>query len=254
MACVTRRRRRIAGFPHTRPGTEGRSAIADDDAQAAARSDAPAAPELPPPPLAPPQPPPPPGPHRRAATPAGSAPPPWPPGPRLGVGSVIGRTFDTFGREWSLFLVLAAPAALVGVLQLLTSRRSARSTRTACSSPAAADEPLLPGVGVVVATAVGLTGLACAVAADRLWRGEPAGIGDSAATAVRSIPRAIPSGCWCSAPGRVHAGRERFMPTTPSAAGSPGAAGERRRGSSCSPCPWSSSGRSSSCSSRSGCR
>ena len=40
-------------------------------------------------------------------------------GPRLGVGSVIGRTFDTFGREWSLFLVLATPAALVGVLQLL---------------------------------------------------------------------------------------------------------------------------------------
>ena len=33
--------------------------------------------------------------------------------------SVLGRTFDTFGREWSLFLVLAVPAAVASLLQML---------------------------------------------------------------------------------------------------------------------------------------
>lgn len=36
-----------------------------------------------------------------------------PRGPRLGVGSVVGRTFDVFGREWSLFIVLSVPVAIV---------------------------------------------------------------------------------------------------------------------------------------------
>src|SRR3954447_22115075 len=32
----------------------------------------------------------------------------------LDVGLVVGRTFDTLGREWSLFLALAVPAGIGG--------------------------------------------------------------------------------------------------------------------------------------------
>ena len=184
-------------------------------------------PPLPPPPYTPP-----------AYTPPQYSPPPAYPawigsaglyaGPRVDVGSVLGRTFDTFGREWSLFLVLALPAALASALQVLTTPMFELQLNGRLPPPTAADEPLtLFLVSVVVATAVGLTALACAVAADRLWRGEPAGIVDSAATAVRSIPRAIP--VWllvvlAQAAGTVVT--TQLANAAPSATSSPGAAGD----------------------------
>jgi hypothetical protein len=115
-------------------------------------------------------------------------------GPRLELGSIIGRTFDTFGREWSLFLVLAVPAAVVSLLQLLitpTFEAQVRAQQTAAGTTPT-DPWALFVVSVIVATGVGISALASVVAADRLWRGEPASIRDAFGGVVRSIPRAIP--------------------------------------------------------------
>ena len=71
-------------------------------------------------------------------------------------------------------------------------------------------------VSIVIATVGGLTGLACAVAADRLWRGQAPGIGDIVSAVRRSIPRAVP--IWLLVIGLQVAFTlvaERFMPTTP---------------------------------------
>ena len=115
-------------------------------------------------------------------------------GPHLQLGSIVGRTFDTFGREWSLFLVLAVPAAVVSLLQLLiTPTYEAQvQAQTSAAGPAPTDPWALFVVSVIVATGVGISALASVVAADRLWRGEPAGIRDAFGGVVRSIPRAIP--------------------------------------------------------------
>ena len=145
-----------------------------------------------------PEPPPPPAP-----SPPGAAAPPYPAwilpaaayaGPRLELASIIGRTFDTFGREWSLFLVLAAPAALASLLQLLTTPtfEAQRQAQSSAAGVAPTDPWALFVVSVIVATGVGISALASVVAADRLWRGEPAGIRDAFGGVVRSIPRAIP--------------------------------------------------------------
>ena len=115
-------------------------------------------------------------------------------GPRLELGSIIGRTFDTFGREWSLFLVLAIPAAIASLFQLLTTpTMEAQLQAQASASGAGPTDPwALFVVSVIVATGVGISALASVVAADRLWRGEPASIRDAFGGVVRSIPRAIP--------------------------------------------------------------
>lgn len=165
----------------------------------APRDAQPGAPLPPPPPTGPPP-------------PAGQVPPPFPPppgstpqyaawalppvdvGPRLDLGSIIGRTFDTFGREWSLFLVLAVPAALASLLQLVVTPTLDESIRAGQSAagPDPGDPWALFVVGVIVATAVGLTALASVVVSDRLWRGETAGVRDAVSGVIRSIPRAIP--------------------------------------------------------------
>ncbi len=114
-------------------------------------------------------------------------------GPRIEVGSVLGRTFDTFGREWSLFLVLAVPAAVASLLQMLiTPTVESQVQNRFAATPAVADPWALFVVSVIVATAVGISALASVIAADRLWRGEAAGIGDTIQGVVHSIPRAIP--------------------------------------------------------------
>ena len=114
-------------------------------------------------------------------------------GPRIDVASVLGRTFDTFGREWSLFLVLAVPAAVASLLQMLiTPTVESQVQNRFAAAPDTPDPWALFVVSVIVATAVGISALASVVAADRLWRGEPAGIGDTIRGVVRSIPRAIP--------------------------------------------------------------
>ena len=124
---------------------------------------------------------------------AGSLPPAYAAGPRLGIGSVLGRTFDTFGREWSLFLVLATPAAIGSVLQLLVTPTITSEIVNGLYRPAPTPNLLLLAtIGILISTLAGLTGLACAVAADRLWRGEIPGIADTVRVVVRSLPRAIP--------------------------------------------------------------
>ncbi len=106
---------------------------------------------------------------------------------------MIGRTFDTFGREWSLFLVLATPAAIGAVLQILISPSITSQFVNGVFRPAPTpDVWLLVAVGVLFSTLSGITGLASAVAADRLWRGEVPGIGETARVVMRSLPRAVP--------------------------------------------------------------
>lgn len=140
-----------------------------------------APPPPPPPPLTPPPPPPPP-----PMTTTGWVLPANVGRPAINIGSIIGRTFDTFGREWSLFLVLAVPAALGSFVQGLVTPASA-------ASPEA-----MPTLGEVVpylATSVlaGLVGLVStvmvAVAADGLWRGRQVGVAEAVTGGLRRLPR-----------------------------------------------------------------
>ena len=115
-------------------------------------------------------------------------------GPRLDARLVVGRTFDTFGREWSLFLVLAVPAAVVSLLQLLITPTFEAQVQAQSSAAGAAptDPWALFVVSVIVATGVGISALASVVAADRLWRGEPAGIRDAFGGRRAQHPRGDP--------------------------------------------------------------
>jgi hypothetical protein len=149
---------------------------------------------LPPPPPAGPLVPPPPPSAAPAPSPAsdwvhgGS---PWAdrPRPRIDTGSIVGRTFDTLGREWSLFLALAIPAALGA----FASGVASDSVQAIARDPAAGgSDP----IGVVleellIALLTGLTTIATVVATDRLWRGEAVGLGDSIRRGVALLPRAL---------------------------------------------------------------
>jgi hypothetical protein len=163
----------------------------------------------PPPPSAPPQPslpppappPAPPGGHLRWL------PPTWPQGPRIEVSSVLGRTFDTFGREWSLFLALALPAGLGGLFQVLATPAylydAAARTTLADSNPETflGDAGLLAGALIVSSLLAALTGLASMVATDRLWRGQETGVVDAIAGMLGALPRVI--GLWLLAIGAL---------------------------------------------------
>jgi hypothetical protein len=148
------------------------------------------APVPPPPPLLPPPLPPPP------------PPPPWapPPSPTVGwaapgdarrpaldIGSIIGRSFDTFGREWSLFLALAAPAALGSMLQAIL----APTTMTATAPELAGLDDLWPVFGsVLLGALLGLVStVLITVAADGLWQGRPPGLGATLAGGLAALPR-----------------------------------------------------------------
>lgn len=123
-----------------------------------------------------------------------------PAGPRIDLASIIGRAFDTYGREWSLFLVLALPTALGSALTVALAPES----MFAFPPPGANATPTWPfdasdvilftvlslGSGLVSSVAV----LAMMFAADRLWRGEPAGVAESFGGALRALPSAI--GLW----------------------------------------------------------
>jgi hypothetical protein len=107
--------------------------------------------------------------------------------PTIQIGSVIGRSFDTFGREWSLFLVLAAPAGLGALLQTLI---------TGPSGAAPGDAPLnlndlvpLIGASLLGALLTLMASVAMTVAADALWQGRPIGVVDAFAGGLRSVPR-----------------------------------------------------------------
>jgi hypothetical protein len=110
------------------------------------------------------------------------------------VGSVIGRTFDSLGREWSLFLVLAAPAGLGSVLQSLILGPPA-ATAPGSAGPLNLGD-VVPYVGATVLSALFalLSSVAITVAADALWQGRPIGVGAAFAGGFRAIPRYL--GVW----------------------------------------------------------
>ncbi len=107
--------------------------------------------------------------------------------PTIQVGSVIGRSFDTFGREWSLFLVLAAPAALGALLESLITGGVSRSAAGALPNL----NSLPPAIGAaLLAAALGLvSAVTIAFAADALWRGFPTGLAGAFGGGLRALPR-----------------------------------------------------------------
>jgi hypothetical protein len=113
---------------------------------------------------------------------------PTDPGSRaIDIGSIIGRTFDTLGREWSLFLVLAAPAALGALVQsLIAPTTPAPST---AADPRLDDLVTILGATVVSAAFSVLSVLAVTAAVDELWQGRAAGVGDAFARGIRALPR-----------------------------------------------------------------
>jgi hypothetical protein len=164
-------------------GTRGEDVAADPESRE------------PPPPLLPPPPPSatdaPPPPPTSWQQPTGQA---WtqvaPPAASFDIGRVVGRTFDTMGREWSLYLALAVPAGLGAIASTLFTQ-SFQAVLQDPQAAAAADPAPLLALQLVIAVMSGVTALATVVATDRLWRGQAAGLGDSLAAGIRLLPRAI---------------------------------------------------------------
>jgi hypothetical protein len=107
--------------------------------------------------------------------------------PTLDIGSIIGRSFDTFGREWSLFLALAAPAALGAMLQAVL----APATLTATAPETATIDQLWPilAAGLVSALLGLVSTVFVTVAADGLWQGRPVGLRAALAGGLAALPR-----------------------------------------------------------------
>jgi hypothetical protein len=141
--------------------------------------------------------------------PAGLPPPPpapgsgWlqpnsqPGGPRLDVGSIVGRTFDTYGREWSLFLILALPVALLSLAQAFAVPEPAGGGYAEWSLATAADVERVVGdlVPLIVLLILGSlvsvsVTLAMIVATDQLWHAGSTSLPGAVAGALRAVPRA----------------------------------------------------------------
>jgi hypothetical protein len=107
---------------------------------------------------------------------------------RLDLSLVVGRTFDTLGREWSLFLALAVPAGIGGFISGVLSPSLATILRDA----RAPDDQLASiGLQAVAALLGGITTLGTIVAADRLWRGTTVGLRDAVAHGLTILPRVV---------------------------------------------------------------
>lgn len=89
-----------------------------------------------------------------------------------GFGSVLRRTFDTFGAELTLFIALSLPAAMLGALSTLGLKN--------------------PMVNLVLTIAVFVVGLVTTasslLAADDLWRGRRPELGDVVRRGLRRVP------------------------------------------------------------------
>jgi len=145
---------------------------------------------------------PPPGPPAAPSEPPSFEPPPpppaavpaWPPAavapPGLDVGGLVGRTFDTFGREWSLYLALALPAGLGAFASTALSPSIQAVVRDPGSPtgleqiPGLLAQLLLAFIGVVAS-------LAMIVVTDGYWRGTTVGLGEAVGRAAGMLPRAI---------------------------------------------------------------
>jgi hypothetical protein len=110
------------------------------------------------------------------------------PAVRLDLPLVVGRTFDTLGREWSLFLALAIPAGIGGFVSGVLSPSLPAILRNGQTTD---DQLASMALQAVVAIFGGITTLGTIVAADRLWRGTSAGLGDAVRRAVAILPRVI---------------------------------------------------------------
>jgi hypothetical protein len=110
-------------------------------------------------------------------------------GPRLNLGLVVGRTFDTLGREWSLFLALALPAGIGGLISGVLSPSVLTVLREGGSTTDGQVASLILQSFVAILT--GVTTLATIVAADGLWRGTAVGLGEAIGRATAVAPRAI---------------------------------------------------------------
>ena len=121
-------------------------------------------------------------------------PPAWPPGaavrPRPSTSSrIVGRTFDTLGREWSLFLALAIPAGLGGIASAVFTQSIQAILRDPAAAAADQAPTILAQLGIAVLS--GVTTLATIVATDRLWRGRAVGLGEALRGGVALVPRAL---------------------------------------------------------------
>jgi hypothetical protein len=133
----------------------------------------------PPPPLAPP-----------GAVPSWAPGAVAPGGASIDIGETVGRTFDTFGREWSLYLALAIPAGLSGfasgaltpALQDIVRQPGAGTGFE--QLPGLAAQLLIAFIGIVAS-------LAMVVVTDGYWRGTAVGLSDAVGRAAGSLPRAI---------------------------------------------------------------
>ncbi len=118
-------------------------------------------------------------------------------GPTLDIGSILGRTFDTYGREWSLFLLLALPAGIGSFLVTVTTPQYVSGYGTSTPSVAVDPQVILNDAALLIAISLvswllsGFTALASIIATHRLWSGQPTGIGDAVAGAIGAVPRAI---------------------------------------------------------------
>ena len=159
-----------------------------DDEPTAQDQDPAGGPPLPPSP--PPPAPPPPPPHSGSPSPTVGWVMPADIGrPTIEIGSVVGRSFDTFGREWSLFLVLAAPAGLGALLQSLLVGPA--STSTAATPFSLSDLAPILGASLVSAVFGLVSSVAITVAADSLWQGRTIGEAGAFRDGLRAFPRYI---------------------------------------------------------------
>ena len=110
------------------------------------------------------------------------------PAVRLDLPLVVGRTFDTLGREWSLFLALAVPAGIGGFVSGVLSPSLPAILRDGQTTDAQVASMALQAL---VAILGGVTTLGSIVAADRLWRGTGVGLGEAIGRAVSIVPRVI---------------------------------------------------------------
>lgn len=118
-------------------------------------------------------------------------------GPTLDVGSILGRTFDTYGREWSLFLALALPAGVGAFLIAAMTPQYLTGYGTPTPSVAVDPQVILNDAALLIAMSLvswllsSFAALSSIIAAHRLWSGQPTGLGDALVGAIRALPRAI---------------------------------------------------------------